>query len=208
VLTGSASNAWLDNTFQPMPSLACLYPAYVDNSKVFGCPSTADKPLIASMYVAGGRHTCFGYLIDPMNTGTVGGSGYNSTDPAAYSGSEVATDKKCSYLYDELTHFRDIGPGQAMACDADGQTWKTADGKTPGYVNWVRMPRKSNHDNGQNVMYFDGHIKWVETVYASRDPKDNIFCPNGATIADQWGKDTDAYLWDGAKGDSRTLQRD
>ena len=44
-------------------------------------------------------------------------------------------------------------------------------------------------------MYFDGHVKWMETVYASRDPNDNIFCPQAG-----WGADTDAYLWDGVNG--------
>ena len=45
-------------------------------------------------------------------------------------------------------------------------------------------------------MYFDGHVKWVPSVYASRDPVDNIFCPN-STNGVQWDADSDAYLWDG-----------
>jgi hypothetical protein len=45
-------------------------------------------------------------------------------------------------------------------------------------------------------MYFDGHVKWVESAYSSRDPKDNIFCPN-STNGIQWDPDSDAYLWDG-----------
>jgi len=186
-----------DNTFQPMPSLAVLYPAYVDNVKVFGCPSTPDRPLIAFRYYNGCRHTCFGFMPDPNETGTI----TNNSDPAGYTGNEVAGTTKCSYFYDELTNFRDIGPGQAIACDADGQTWLTQAGKHPPYAaSWAR-PAKSNHDNGQNIMYFDGHVKWMETVYSSRDPNDNIFNPNLG-----WGMDTDAYLWDGAVADSRTFQ--
>jgi hypothetical protein len=46
-----------DGAFQPMPSLAVLYPAYVDNVKVFGCPLTADRPQIALHYYNGARHT-------------------------------------------------------------------------------------------------------------------------------------------------------
>jgi len=209
-----------DGTFQPMPSLAVLYPAYIDNVKVFACPSTTDKPVIAFAYYNGARHNCFGFMVDPLETGPGGaagaglnqlpqGNGYNWTDPAWYTGFEVTTAAKCSYVYDELTNFRDIGPGQAIAADADGFTWLTANGQHPSYTNnqsplgfgtgmnaiWGRLPRKSNHDTGQNVLYFDGHVKWYETNYASRDPNDNIYCPNGGTT--QWGADTDAYLWDG-----------
>jgi hypothetical protein len=53
------------------------------------------------------------------------------------------------------------------------------------------------------VIYFDGQVKWTETVYASSDPNDNIFCPN-STNGVQWDADTDAYLWDGV--DSRAVQ--
>jgi len=205
-----------DNTFQPMASLAVLYPAYVDNVKVFGCPSTPDRPVIAIRYYNGCRHSCFGFLPDPNETGTIshiaigGTAWYQDSDPAAFTGNEVGGSLKCSYFYDELTNFRDIGPGQAIACDADGQTWINGMGKHPPYSTvantWARM-KKTNHDSGQNIMYFDGHVKWMETVYASRDPNDNIFNPQagyaGATTAG-WGADTDAYLWDGAASDSRS----
>jgi len=221
-------NQGSDGSFQPMPSLAVLYPAYVDNVKVFGCPSTSDKPLIAFAYYSDNgatgntptgpcRHTCFGFTVDPLETGPLGAVNYtavpvsnyyNWTDPAWYTGAEVTTPNKCSYFYDELTNFRDIGPGQAIAADADGFTWLTAAGAHPSYTSgvlfgmnsngiclgniWGRLPRKSNHDNGQNVMYFDGHVKWMETVYASRDPNDDIYTPQIG-----WGGDTDAYVWDG-----------
>jgi prepilin-type processing-associated H-X9-DG protein len=197
--TGTPSAQGMDGTFQPMPSLACLYPGYIDNVKVFACPSTPDKPQIAVNYYGGCRHTCFGYTLDPTESGNV--NLYNSVDPAWYTGNEVSGSVKCSYFYDELTNFRDVGPGQAIACDADGQTWLTQTGKPPAYASgWLRTPL-TNHPNGQNVMYFDGHVKWMETVYASRDPNDNIFCPQLA-----WGCDTDACLWDGVVADSRIAQ--
>jgi len=224
--TTSGGGAGSDGTFQPMPSLAVLYPAYVDNVKVFGCPSTPDRPVIAFRYYNGARHNCFGFPTqDPItgsNTSDNTVPGYSAppsgkawtyySDPAAFTGNEVSGSAKCSYFYDELTNFRDIGPGQAIACDADGQTWLTSIGNHPGYSTypqnqgqassandvWAR-PKISNHSNGQNVMYFDGHVKWVETVFASRDPNDNIFNPQIG-----WGADTDAYLWDGTINDSRT----
>jgi len=210
MIAGSSATApqGSDGTFQPMPSLAVLYPAYIDNVKVFGCPSTPDRPVIAFRYYNGARHTCFGFMPDANEQGVI----TNGSDPASYTGNEVSGTSKCSYFYDELQNFRDIGPGQALACDADGNTWLTQAGKHPSYntaaVNagsavtptaaWQR-PKKSNHDNGQNVMYFDGHVKWMEVVYSSRDPNDNIFNPQIG-----WGADTDAYLWDGTIADSRT----
>jgi len=210
-----------DGTFQPMPSLAVLYPAYIDNVKVFACPSTPDKPQIAFRYYNGARHTCFGFAPDPLETGTISMTALipgnyqfaftTYTDPAQFTGNEVSGNVKSSYFYDELQNFRDVGPGQAIACDADGQTWLTVVGKQPPYWmpgitpwnggnqwGWAR-PVVPNHNNGQNVMYFDGHVKWADNVYASRDPVDNIFNPQTG-----WGADTDAYLWDGTLADSRT----
>jgi len=204
-----------DNTFQPMPSLAVLYPSFLDNVNIFRCPSSGDSPAIAYQYYSGCRHTCFGFKVDPLQTGPTGpqgagvnqkpvNSGYNWTDPAWYTGQELITNQKCSYYYDERTHFRDVSPSTAIACDADGFTWLTATGAHPPYncvtvladgvtTNvWGRLPRKSNHEDGQNVLYFDGHVKYGTTVYASRDPNDNIFCPQSG-----WGADTDAFLWDG-----------
>jgi len=213
-----------DGNFQPMPSLACLYPAYVDNVKVFGCPSTSDKPQVAVRYYNGARHTCFGFSPDPQELGTISTTvaipgqtlsmAYPySVDPAVFTGNEVSGNSKCSYFYDERSNFRDIGPGQAMAADADGYSWIGTNGKHPPYWNpgaittspwsggncyggWSRVTI-SNHDNGQNVMYFDGHVKWSSSNYASRDPNDNIYVPNKG-----WGMDTDSYVWDGTVGDS------
>ena len=87
-----------------------------------------------------------------------------------------------SYSYDELSSPR-LRSRHAILGDKYGES-------TP----W-------NHPGGQNVLYFDGHVKWADTVYASDDPADNIFCPNG-----NWGADTDAYLWDGAN--ARPAQAD
>ncbi len=52
-----------------------------------------------------------------------------------FTGNEVAGNNKCSYFYDECTNFRDIGPGQAIAADADGYTWLGINGKHPPYTN-------------------------------------------------------------------------
>jgi prepilin-type N-terminal cleavage/methylation domain-containing protein/prepilin-type processing-associated H-X9-DG protein len=187
-----------DTNYKPMPSLAILYPAYIDNVRVFRCPSTSDDPVITTWYFYGARHTAFGdFNPDPYAGGLL---------PADYSDSGIvaSTNRKCSYYYDELSHFRDVGPSQAMAADADGFTWMMGDGTHPPYPSqdhwqgqWIRTPRKPNHGNGQNVMYFDGHVKFDESVYASDDPADNIFCIQGNTTwgDTSWGADTDAVIW-------------
>jgi len=194
-----------DGTFQPMPSLACLYPTYCPEVKVFACPSTTDVPQIAFQYYnialsGSALHTCFGFASYDST-----GAQISTVDPAAYTGNEVSTTNKCSYLYDELAQPRDLSAEQAMAADADGQTWVQPNGQHPPYpsAGWQRWPRKPNHDNGQNAMYLDGHVKWTDTVYSSHDPADNIFCPN-STGGTQWNPDIDAYLWDGL--DARAVQ--
>jgi len=179
-----------EDRFLPMPSLAILYPVYIDNWRVFGCPSTKDKPFISVLEEDEHRWACFG----------TDREGEPATNPVQYSGKELATELKCSYFYDERSHFREVGPDRAMACDADGQTWLDPDGEMPAYPdNWTRIPRKPNHANGQNVLCFDGHVKWWETAYCSDDPSDNIFTSGGiapdATAVRE--PDVDAYLWDG-----------
>jgi prepilin-type N-terminal cleavage/methylation domain-containing protein/prepilin-type processing-associated H-X9-DG protein len=181
-------------TYLPMPSLAVLYPAYVDNVKVFGCPSVSDRPVVWIVIRDGAKFTGFGATAAvSLGTGSAG-------TPVYANYQSVASDRKCSYFYDEQSHFRDVGPSQAMAADADGVTWKLGAGDAPPYdTGWTRSPRNPNHGNGANVMYFDGHIKWSETNYASDDPKDNIYSQNGGLTGYQWGADTDAFLWDGTQ---------
>jgi len=199
-------NAGVSTTvlFRPMPSLAILYPGFVDNVKVFRCPSTGDNPTVVTQFEGVSRIVSFTDAgADPATYDT-------ALEVRALVASSITTAGKSSYMYDELSHFRDVGPSQAMAADADGRTYLTGGGTYPSYVGylpdganaWTREPRQPNHANGQNVMYFDGHVKWAGDgdAYASDDPKDNIWCPNGytAAAADKWGADTDAYIWDGA----------
>lgn len=183
----------------PMQSLALLYPVFVDNCRIFRCPTTKDEPQIAIRNVGLARHACFGP--DPEGDGLIefGGRKY---DPADFSGKEAGLPQKCSYMYDSLSHFRDIGPSQAMAADADGYVYRLRDGSRPPYpARWRRLPRQPNHDSFQNVMYFDGHVKgFLDNNYCSDDPCDNIFARNGTsdTPSGQWGRDTDAVVWDEA----------
>jgi prepilin-type N-terminal cleavage/methylation domain-containing protein len=206
-----------DDEWSPTPweSLALLYPTYVDNPKVFKCPSTSDDPNILIAYDEGKRLNLFAAAeADDNASGSKSDEEFLVIIDARELGNVSVNDKKSrpSYLYDELTHFRDVGPSQAIAADANGCAWRGKDGKLveqpdedtsidDGQTLWVRTPANSNHDSGQNVMYFDGHIKWMESNFASDDPTDNIFVANAhidvVDGSDNWGVDTDAKLWDG-----------
>ena len=197
--------------FTPWESLALLYPTYVDNVRVFRCPSTSENPRIVMEYIAGHRVNWFGddindYVTDdgsgPTTRKVIQLGGYG--DPVSVSPNDE--DSKPSYLYDPLLHFRDVGPGQAIATDASGCAWRGPDGKlVPQPGDWTRTPGKPNHDSGQNVMYFDGHVRWTETNFGSDDVTDNMFVVNcvdldvdGVTPLGPWSADTDAVLWDGS----------
>jgi len=154
----------------PQTSVAILYPAYIDNPKVFGCPSTEDSPEVH-------------IKLDPTPTTGQGGSYWKTFGSAGKSATPVAGvgpkqyNTWCSYAYDYQLHFRDVTPGTAVAADMDGSTSTDHDSET------------GNHSTGQNVMYFDSHVQWKATNYASNDPLDNIYTSQAG-----WGADTDANL--------------
>lgn len=84
-----------------------------------------------------------------------------------------------SYGYDPRV-LRQAGEGVVIMADMDG------------VFSYSRDSGMQNHaNNGANVLYADGHVKWVdsfESNFTSDNPKDNIFAP------DPWDADTDAYL--------------
>jgi prepilin-type processing-associated H-X9-DG protein len=165
----------------PMQSLALLYPDYIDDTRAFQCPSTEDTPEIQTRMIGGRKYTSFGKF-DPAKI-----------HPDTFSGREVATPYKSSYLYDGRTAPNKIDSTHAVAADADGFVWRLKDGSSPQYpATWTRKPRQPNHAGGQNVMYFDGHVKWVDGSCVSDNPKDNIYTPNP-----KWSADTDSFVWDG-----------
>jgi len=78
-----------------------------------------------------------------------------------------------SYGYDDMAHFRDMVPGSARLAD---MRWEYTGGST---TTWSE---RSNHSkDGQNVMYWDGHVAFATTPYASNDPVDNIYTPQDMT---------------------------
>ena len=84
-----------------------------------------------------------------------------------------------SYGYDHHLHYRDVRAGTAVAADMDGSA-NDPDSDT------------SNHRDGQHVLYFDGHVKWQMTNYASDNPYDNIYTSNNSGVT--WDADTDVVI--------------
>ena len=57
-----------------------------------------------------------------------------------------------------------------------------------------------NHEEGQNVLYVDGGVRWEGNNYVSSNSLDNIYVPSGkddaGTPVPEWHADTDSNLWD------------
>ena len=68
-----------------------------------------------------------------------------------------------SYGYDCRVSPRAAGDHPVMA-DMDGAYSRSRDSSS------------QNHEEGQNVLYVDGSVKWQQFNYCSNDPNDNIFC--------------------------------
>ena len=74
-----------------------------------------------------------------------------------------------SYGYDDMAHYRDMLPGSARLADM-----RYMESKGSGSSGtWTET---SNHGkDGQNILYWDGHVTFKESVFASADPQDNIY---------------------------------
>jgi len=116
--------------------LAMLYPDFLQQVKVFRCPSTEDEPQINSTWRDGGRQATFG-----------------------------ASPNWSSYGYDKFVHKARAGSGHAILADMDGSGSVARDPDT----------NTTNHQGGQNVLYFDGHVSWQTVNYCSNNANDNAF---------------------------------
>ena len=182
-------------------SLSVLYPRWLDDIKVFGCPSTPDQPRIIKETIRGSVYTWFGKMDsrgygNNNTSGTLTGSYPTIQDltatypeqifrlgntantgdaslPAQFEDyAKSAEDQdtglfNTSYGYDDQAHFRQMKPSSARAAD---MRYEVSGGATD------RLIERSNHGvDGQNVLYWDGHVAFMDSVYADADPQDNIF---------------------------------
>ncbi len=186
--------------------LAMLYPNYVDVVKIFGCPSTEDRPFIHKNWVQGGRHAWFD---DPNDVPTAGVAIFADVH-ALEAGAQT------SYCIDGLSNPRYTQSNHAMlgdvaSLDDDNDAVDVGDGVLDddsavmyGDVITDVATQYANHQDGFNVMKFDGGARWYITPFASNEQKDHIFIcqwtydDNDGVPAnnnwDQWDSDTDSNL--------------
>lgn len=92
-----------------------------------------------------------------------------------------------SYGYNKYVHKTRTGSGHAILADMDGT------GADPDVMETTNT---TNHRGGHNVLYKDGHVKWMNTVYASDNDQDNIFIRDGTAVFPPTtaGRDLDAWI--------------
>ena len=218
-LPANSSGTQASSYRNPCVSLAILFPRWIDDRAVFGCPSTDDDPLIIQETAQGAHYTWFGKMDSKKYSAYPGG---NNTLTGAYP--KIAADPKLklhqsntsdantvdstlkglvqdycrkdlnlriglantSYGYDDHAFYRDQKPGTAMAGDMRCELNATENvGSNSG---WTCVTVGDHGDDGQNVLHWDGHVSFADSVYASDDPTDNIY------TCDKDGWDTDSVL--------------
>jgi len=168
-------------------SLAELYPQYIDDPKVFSCPSTDDRAeLTVVTYAAQSAALCTGTWTKFF--GAVGtenrqsdGNLVQATFMGVDRGNGTLPGRNTSYMYDDIGHFRDMQPGSVRAGDAKQTT------------SLANFPTVSNHgDEGNNMLFWDGHVSWETSNYCGVCNTDNIWKWNKRTVWDSL--DSDAVL--------------
>ena len=175
----------------PEMSLSVLYPRWLDDVMVFKCPSTDDQPTLTQQTGPGAvanvpngcLYTDFGSL-DKLHTNNPVSYG-PAPNGRWHSNSEVGdVSKNTSYGYDDAGHYRNMKPGSARGGDMRYLIPKTSGIETA-----------SNHgEDGQNVFYWDGHVSFADTNYASENPEDNIYKRQKDMYPGGLGKDPDAVI--------------
>jgi len=212
----------------PQISLSILFPQWLDDINVFKCPSTDDRPIIKKIPYLGANVSWFGHGgASGHLTGTTGvgvfleaagtrpdgsrgpfpvawDTGTNYPDYPEEGAGKWASARPWSewsgwpsYGYDDRAKPSKMKPGDARMAD---MTWRDNTAYTGG--SYSRKPSgvpHANHgDDGQNVLYADGHVSFADSFYASSNPVDNIYkCEalDGENYDNGlWGRDTDAVI--------------
>jgi len=158
----------------PQVSLAVLYPKWLDDQRVFGCPSTTHKPKIIIKSVGGEYKIRYTTFLNDERGPCYNGTGASGTSPTANTSYEVDTrlsstgesPGKCtSYTYDDVGSYREMKPNSARG--SDHKQIRFDDGK-------VYSPHEDD-GIGVNVMHYDGRVTWADDNFVSDNPLDNIF---------------------------------
>jgi len=99
-----------------------------------------------------------------------------------------------SYGYDHECNFRVVSPNAAIMADMDGSSVLDPNSIT------------SNHKDGQNVLYFDGHVEWRDSNYCGEHGhNDNVFGnEDGSQYSVLADSDADAYIRQEVDSDAGT----
>ena len=146
-------------------SLSVLFPRWIDSIRFFNCPGTDDMAMMTQWaHHDGYLYSWFAKMTGPRYRDDADGKFAPVRTP------EGNGQNNTSYGLDDRAHFRAMKPGTARAAD---MTWLDRAGVS-----------LSNHGpDGQNVLYWDGHVRFTDTHYASTDPRDNIYRNNTASAA-------------------------
>jgi prepilin-type N-terminal cleavage/methylation domain-containing protein len=183
VMSTGDPNASALRYHNPQVSLAVLYPKWIDDMRVFGCPSTTHAPQI---YIKKHgdeqvmRFISFGHEVS--GTAATGLGGTTPQTGNAWDGAD-ATGHCPSYAYDDLGSFREMKPNSVRA--ADFKQIRADDGTI----------ESSHGDDGINILHFDGRVTWGDGQgghFTSDNPNDNIFICEVRTIWESL--DSDATL--------------
>jgi len=186
-------NAAIATMCDPGTSLGNLYPGYINTPRVFRCPSTEDTPSFVvntpvGVTATGGTGVTFyspAFTWSQRNFTLWSSLPMTSSTASAFFASYQVTIRACSYGYDPRI-YPAAASGLAIFADWDGSWAFNHDTAT------------QNHDQGQNVLYVDGAVKWQGANYVSNDPMDNIYTEGGMASASAgtvyWNADTDSWL--------------
>jgi len=155
----------------PLVSLAVLYPKWIDDVAVFGCPSTTHNPKIYISKYGNKktiRYNTFGHeekgiAYEGLASGNTFVSDGNLPTACAWPG--VSSPGECSsYGYDDVGNFRWMKPDSVRAGDYKQVRWDNGQTDT-----------SHGSDEGANVLHYDGRVTWAKDNFASDNPVDNIF---------------------------------
>jgi prepilin-type N-terminal cleavage/methylation domain-containing protein len=148
------------NQTDAMMSLNLLYPTYVSERRVFKCPSDST------------------FVTNATNAGILANTKF--------------TKNQCSYGYDRL-HSPSNDPGVAIAGDrpTNDNTNTPTDAKSPNHGGTVNAAGNNDIEgDGQNLVYIDGHVKWVASQNAGYEDaagnRDNVYVNDSAAGTDTY----------------------
>jgi len=195
----------------PQVSLAVLYPKWIDEMAVFGCPSTTHTPKIRSKDIGSNitvHFTSFGHEEEgiayrgadsdpgpwdpwsPKTKESLDGYWTDGWAPTACAWPGTASPGECtSYSYDDVASFREMRPDSVRAGDFKQVRWDDGQTETP-----------HGRNEGGNILHYDGRVDWAQTNFVSDSPVDNIYRSENRVYQAKpnwdWlgGMDTDACI--------------